>query len=157
MTVIILPQSRPTTKTHEFKGVSESGREVKIEVVAAVDIKESAILADLKASMPNMVELAPRDPNDTELGFFGIAGILTLFWFVLLVIVVVAMMVIDGADFMDIHDSYWPSWVPIAGDYRIPLGSFRLWVTAIPVLILPTALLFSRVEKNEQAALKVGR
>lgn len=157
MTVIIVPHSRPTTKSHEFKGTTVSGREISIEVTAAVDVSEAGVLADLRKSMPGVSDLAAVDVSEKEFGYFGIAGVLLFFWVIVLVFGVVVMLVLGAADFVRLPTTYWDTWIPIAGGHSVGIGLFRIWVVLIPVIVVPIAMYFRHVEKKEMSALKVGR
>lgn len=154
MTVIIIPQSRQTTQTHEFTGVSEAGREVSISVVAAVDVKQSAVLSDLRASMPGVSDLAVKEMGDP--GLFGIMGILLVLWIFLAIVVAIICFVIGAAGFVDFY-ARWPEYIPIAGGERIARGMFRVWVAAIPVVCVAFPLILWLFARKDLEAMKVGR
>lgn len=154
MTVIIVPQSRQTTQTHEFTGVSEAGREVSISVVAAVDVQPSAVLADLRGSMPGISDLAVKEMGDV--GLFGTMGMLMVLWIVLAMIVAIICMVLGAAGFVDFYER-WPEFIPIAGGERIARGMFRVWVAAIPVVCVVFPLLLWLFDRKDSEAMKVGR
>lgn len=154
MTVIIVPQSRQTTQTHEFTGVSEAGREVSISVVAAVDVQPSAVLADLRSSMPGISNLAPEETSDP--GLFGMMGILLGLWIFLALVVAIICIVLGAADFVDFYER-WPEFIPIAGGERIVRGMFRVWVAAIPVVCVVFPLLLWLFDRRDSEAMKVGR
>lgn len=154
MTVIIVPQSRQTTQTHEFTGVSEAGREVSISVVAAIDVQPSAILADLRNSMPGISDLASEETG--EPGLFGMMGILLCLWIFLALVVAVICIVLGAAGFVDFYER-WPEFIPIAGGERIARGMFRVWVAAIPAVCVVFPLLLWLFDRKDSDAMKVGR
>lgn len=154
MTVTIIQQPRQTTHTHEFIGVSEAGREVSISVVAAVDVHPSAVLADLRNSMPGVSDLGPKEMSDP--GLFGMMGIMLLLWIFLALVVTVICLVVGAADFIDFYER-WPEFIPIAGGERIARGMFRVWVAAIPVVCVVFPLLLWLFDRKDSEAMKVGR
>jgi hypothetical protein len=154
MTVIIIPQSRPTTQTHEFTGVSEAGREVSISVVATIDIQPSAVLADLRGSMPGISDLSFKEQSDP--GLLGTMGILLVLWIFLAIVVALICLVVGAADFVDFY-ARWPEYIPIAGGERIARGMFRVWVAAIPVICVAFPLLIWLFDRKDTDAMKVGR
>jgi hypothetical protein len=154
MTVIIIPQSRPTTQTHEFTGVSEAGREVSISVVAAIDIQPSAILADLRGSMPGIAHLSLKEEG--EPGLFAVMAGMLLLWFFLAIAAAIIGFVVGAAGFVDFY-ARWPEFIPIAGGERIARGLFRLWVAAIPLVCVAFPLVVWLFASKDPAAMKVGR
>lgn len=154
MSVVIVPQSRPTTRTHEFIGVTDAGREVSISVVAAIDVQPTAVLADLRASMPGVSELGFKEQSDP--GLFGIMGILLLLWIFLAIAVTGVCALLGAADFVDFY-ARWPEYIPVAGGERIGKGMFRLWVAAIPVVCVAFPLVLWLFDRKVPEEMKVGR
>lgn len=153
MSVIIIPQSRPTTKTHEFTGVSEAGRKVTISVVAGVDVQPSAVLADLRNSMPGISDLAVKKH---DVGLFGTMGMLLVLWMFFALVVALICLALATSDFVDFY-ARWPEYIPIAGGESIGTGMFRVWVAAIPVVCIAFPLLLWLFERRKSDAMKVGR
>lgn len=154
MTVIIVQQPRSTTKTHDFTGVTRDGRNVSMSVVTAVDINKNAVLADLRESMPGVSDLDFK--KDDDFGFFSMAGMLLFLWFVLLVAGGIVCAVLEAADFFDFY-ARWPGYIPVAGGERIMKGLFRLWVAAVPLVVIVLPAFLSWSERYEKKTLKVGR
>jgi hypothetical protein len=154
MTVIIIPQSRPTTQTHDFTGVTDAGRAVTISVVAAVDIQPSAVLADLRGSMPGVSDLSFKEQGDP--GLLAVMGGLLLLWIFLSIVVAIICFVVGAAGFVDFY-ARWPEYIPIAGGERIARGMFRLWVAAIPVVCIAFPLVVWLFARKDLGEMKVGR
>lgn len=153
MSVIIIPSS-PKTKSHEFTGVTSDGREMAVKVTAAVDIAESAVMADLRKSMPGVSELKVK--VESEVGLFGVMGILFFLWILFGFGVAFICMLLDGAGFIDLHD-HWPEYVPIAGGWRIGRGMFRMWVAAIPLVSVVFPFVLWLFARKDLEAMQVGR
>jgi hypothetical protein len=154
MTVIIVPQSRPSTRTHEFIGVTDAGREVSISVVAAVDIHPSAVLADIRSSMPGISGLSTKEADDP--GIFGMILIMFLLWIFFGVVVAVICLVIGEAGFVNFNVR-WPDYLPIMGGERIGRGLFRAWVAAIPLVAVIFPMLLTWAAGDDLEKMKVGR
>ncbi|NTF17968.1 hypothetical protein G6L37_06095 [Agrobacterium rubi] len=153
MTVIIVP-SRPSIKSHEFTGVTKAGREISVTVTAAIDVADSAVLADLRNSMPGVSDLEAE--TDEDPGLLAIMGVFLFLWIVVGFAVFFVCILLGGAGFVDFYD-FWPRQLPLVGDKRIGIGLFRLWVVAIPFVAIGVPLLMWLVGRKEPDNMKVGR
>lgn len=153
MTLLIIP-SRPTTRPHAFVGVTGGGREVSLSVTAVVDITESAVLADLRASMPGISALRVKDASAP--GLLGIMFIMFMLWLLFAFVVAFICLLVGGAGFIDFHER-WAEYLPIIGGERIGKGLFRAWVAAIPVVAIVFPLVLWAFGRKDLEAMKVGR
>jgi hypothetical protein len=154
MTLIILPVQRPATKSHEFTGVTGSGREVSLTVTAAVDVADSAVLADLRASMPGLADLSAKKEEDP--GLIAVIGGMAILWILFGFIVGLSFAVLGIAEFIDPY-SRWAEYIPVAGGQRVGKGLFRLWVAGTPIVCIALPLLMWLFVREDSKAVKVGR
>lgn len=132
MTTTIIPVIVPasTTKTAYFIGTTAAGRKMRIEVTAAADMEETAILDDLRRS--SLQECKREDQG--SLGWGLALSVFTLAMVVVWGIGMVSMMVMDVAGWLDAYGPWrWPSFLPVVGDYGLWKGLLRIWTLLWPI------------------------